>query len=194
MLGWPGGDNGDGGVDGLPRGEMGEALLDEGVGKGTCTLQCVLQPAAAVGGVEVGGVGARGEGGQGRVHAVQGEGPVGALRGEAAGEVRVGRHGRVHAGAVMVLGELGGLLVGQRGTEGGHTDVTATAGEADGDGVHRSLDEHRDRSPVKQGRVRDVQLGALAVGDGGRGVQVLRAVLTIVLSALGSVLPFGLIV
>ena len=160
----------------MGRWEVCQPFVDEQVGKRTGARQDVLQQPGAPRCEHVGGVAARGQCGDGGVHAVQGEGPVGAFGGDASGEVSVGGHDRLDAGAGGDGGELDGLLLGERGPQRCHPDVTTAGGQGDRDGVHGSLDEDRDRPGGEPVGVGDVQLVALDVGQGGGGVEVLRAV------------------
>ena len=49
-------------------------------------------------------------------------------------------------------GQLGSLLFGEGGAERGDAEVAAVAGQGDGEGVHRALDEHRDRAARRAAR------------------------------------------
>ena len=99
-----------------------------------------MSACGSVVGEDVGGVGAVGPVGVAGVEAVGGEVPEGAFGGDLAGDVGVGGDDRIGA----VVGELGGLFVGEGGAEGCHPDVAAAAGEGDGDGVDGSFDDDRD--------------------------------------------------
>ena len=67
-----------------------------------------------------------------------GEDPVVAFGGDATGEVGVGGDDRR---PVPVLAELGGLVVGEGGSQGSDADVRAAGGEGDGDGVQGAFDD-----------------------------------------------------
>src|SRR5829696_2510370 len=118
-----------------------------------------------------GGVSALRERRKSGVEAVGGEDPEVAFGGDPAGNVGVGGHDRVLAEP----GELAGLLIGQGCTEWGDTDVAAAAGQGDGDGVHRSLDDHRYATGGNIDLVGAEELGSLVKQRCVGGVEVLRA-------------------
>src|SRR5680860_661120 len=68
----------------------------------------------------------------GGVPAVRREQPVGPFGSDSPGEVGVGGHDRVSAEAA----ELGGLVVGQGGAQGGYPEVAAAGRDGHGDRVH----------------------------------------------------------
>jgi hypothetical protein len=124
-------------------------------------------------GEQVGRVEALGEAGVTGVEAVRGEEPEVAFGCDPPGEVGVGGHDRVAADRA----ELGGLLVGQRGTERSNAEVAAGACQRDGDGVHRALDDHGGGAVLEQSIVDAEQLGTLVEQRGVDGVEVLRSAL-----------------
>ena len=125
----------------------------------------------AVAGQQVGRVTALREQGKSGVEAVGGEDPEVAFGGDPAGDVGVGGHDRVLADA----GELAGLLIGQGRTEWCDTDVAAAAGHGYGDGVHRSLDDHRYATGGNIHLVSAEELGSLVEQRCVGGVEVFRS-------------------
>ena len=148
---------------------MGEAFLDQGVAQRLGPVERGGERLGSVAGEDVGGVGAVGPGGVAGVEAVGGEVPEGAFGGDLAGDVGVGADDRIDP----VVGELGGLFVGEGGAERRHPDVAAAAGEGDGDGVDGSFDDDRD---LTGGEVLPAeQLGAFVEQRGFGGVEVFRS-------------------
>ena len=78
-------------------------------------------------------------------------------------------------GCGAVGGELGCLVLGERGPERREPDVGAAGGEGHGVRVHRSFDQHGCCAGGKQVRDRTVELVALVEQGRGGGVEVFRA-------------------
>ncbi len=166
---------------GLGHRQVGQAFVDERVGEGPGLLEVAAQPGGSGSAQDVGGVEAAGQGGVLGVCASGGEDPVVPVCGEVAGDVGVGGH---HQLGGMLAGEDVGLRVAQGGPERGDSDMIG-AGEADGDGVDRALDQDGGGAlgePVGV-RVHAVQLVCFGEQDGLAGVEVLRAGLVVGLVA-----------